>query len=409
MHAVVITVGDEILRGHTLDTNFHYLARQLAAHGMPVTRHASVADNATAIREEIRAAIAERALVLVTGGLGGTPDDITLDAVAAELGREAVEVPELIERFEAWYRTKGREMPKPVRRIARRIEGSELLANSAGQAPGVWLDVHESHLALMPGVPAEMRAIMEGPLAPRIAALSGGRRVHVFRIIGIGEAQLAQSLAERDVDAVTYLPSDGRVDVCLTVDPGDDHDVEAITAVIRDVAGDAWIGDDRSHLDEVVFDMLRERKTTLAVAESLTGGALGATVVASPGASEVFVGATTAYADEMKMSHLDVKQETLVAHGAVSAETAREMAAGIRARTGAAWGISTTGIAGPTGATDTKPRGLVYVGIAYPDGRVDSVRRVIPGNRAQVIRRTVVLAFETLRRGLLDLSLPEER
>jgi nicotinamide-nucleotide amidase len=406
----MVTIGDEVLAGHTLDTNFHYLTRSLGRAGHRMVRHETVGDEADAIADAVGLCMGRADLVVVSGGLGGTPDDITLDAVAAALGRSVRESPEVLARLEAGYASRGQTMPPIARRIARVIEGSEVLENPVGQAPGVWLATDEAVVVLLPGIPAELRGITEGALTEKLRHHPPDHRILTVRTVGLGESVLAQALADRGVVEVAFLPASGMVDICLRVPREDPLPARAAAALeaVRELAGDAIIGDDTDTLEGVVGRALTERAETVACAESLTGGRLGSRIVNVPGASAYFLGSAVTYANALKVEWLGVARSTLDATGAVSPATAREMALGVRVRSGATWALSTTGIAGPTGATPGKPVGLVYMALAGPDDRTHVIGRHFMGSRRQVTDRTVVAALDLLRRALGGLPMPEE-
>ncbi len=407
MRAEIITIGGEILSGHTLDTNFHVLARFLSGHGIELGRHVTVGDEPEAIRDAMRAAMARAELILTTGGLGGTPDDLTRDVVSGLLGRKLLVRPELLSRFEAAYRGRGLEMPDATRRIACVPEGARLLSNPVGQAPGLWLETAQVTIVLLPGVPAEMRAVLATDLEPLIAARGTGRHSRVFRTVGIGEAALAEALAARGVEGVAFLPGAGQVDIRLTV-PAPDPSPEATTraiAAIREVAGMALFAEEDVSLEAVVGRELLRRGETLALAESLTGGQVGAAITRVPGASAYFVGSAVTYSNDLKRDWLGVSDELLTRFGAVSPETAAAMAGGVRRETASDWGLATTGIAGPGGGTPEKPVGLVCFGLAFPDGEVHTACRRLAGDRSGILERTVVAALDLLRRALAGLPL----
>jgi nicotinamide-nucleotide amidase len=408
MDVTVITVGDEILSGRTLDTNFHFLAGSLTRLGIGVSRHLTVGDRPSEIRDAIRLAVGSARLVLVSGGLGGTPDDVTIDGAADALGRGVRDAVDLRQELEATYAARGQRIPSTIGRLAREIDGARRLHNPVGQAPGQLIAAAGATVVLLPGVPAELRGIFERSLAPLLAVERGGRTTHVFRTAGIGEGQLSERIGALGISGVSFLPSAGRVDLCLRLPDAPGDDATARIQAVRDAVGDALYAESDETLEEVVGRELARRRERLAVAESLTGGSLGAAIVGVPGASAYFLGSAAAYANALKTLWLGVPEEHFAGPGAVSAEVAYAMADGVRARTGAEWGISTTGIAGPTGGTAEKPTGLVYFGLARPEGRVEVVRRRFTGGRSVVIERTVAAALDLLRRGLFDLPVREE-
>jgi len=403
MPASVITIGDEILSGHTTDSNFVEITRQLVQWGYAVDAHLTVPDRASRIGDALRETMGRFDPIVVTGGLGGTPDDLTLDAVAAELGRTVEPDGEL---FGALSSRHPKATPTTLRGIARRIEGSRSLRNPVGQAPGVFLSVDapegHSRIVLLPGIPQEMRAILAESVFDALGPGPSGLRT-IVRTAGRGEGIIADILAANGFHGCSFLPSTGRVDLVLPAGA-----TEETAHRIRELLGDIVFGDGSKTLAESVVEVLGARGATLAIAESLTGGALGAAITEVPGASRVFLGSFVLYADAMKRDFAGVSDEVLAREGAVSAAVARLLAEGMRSRTGADYALSTTGIAGPSGATATKPVGLVYVGLVLPDGRSRVVRHELLGHRRGVIDRTVTSALDLLRRGALGLPLPAE-
>ncbi len=405
----IITIGSEILAGHTLDTNFLTLARGLSGIGLEVQRHLTVGDRPDEIRCAVESSMREADLVVVTGGLGGTPDDLTLDVVCGLLGYEIVADEERVARFEAAYQKRGQSLPEAARRIARTPKDAVRLPNPVGQAFGIWFDAPEAIVVLLPGIPAEMEGILTTELIPRLSEMTSGKTAFLFRIVGIGEGHLSESLSARGVTGLSFLPSAGRVDIRMVVpatDPLPDDAKRAVDA-IREVAGPALYAEEEITLEEIVGRELTRRQETLAVAESLTGGYAGGAITRVPGASAYFLASAVTYSDESKREWLSVSAGTLERHGAVSAEVAAEMATGVRARAGSDWALATTGIAGPTGDTPTKPIGRVYIGLAYPDGSVHTSGWLFPGRRHGITRRAVIIALDQLRRALLGLPLAE--
>jgi nicotinamide-nucleotide amidase len=407
---ILITVGDEVLRGYTLDLNAHWLTRVLTDAGHRVLRRTTVPDAADAIGAALDDARRAAGLVILTGGLGGTPDDRTLDVVSGHLGLAVEDDLELRDALEAEVRLRGGQRTQAVRRIARRIQGADRLTNPVGQAPGVWIADGETIVVLLPGVPSEVRGIAESSLLPRLG--QGEVEVITRRTVGIGEGALAERLRARGLpEEVAFLPWMGGVDLHLTSPRRGrwPEPVRRAVALIEEVAGDGLLGDATVRLEVRVGDLLRRREETVAVGESLTGGGIGAALTSVPGASDYFLASTVAYANAAKVTALKVRPETIESWGAVSAEVAAEMALGARERAGADWGLSTTGVAGPDGGSDEKPVGLVYLGLALPDGETVTWHRRYPGDRAHITALAVAGALDLLRRGLEGRSLEAPR
>jgi len=410
MTSEVLSIGNEVLSGRTLDTNFQFLARLLEGAGARVAGHQAVPDEARAIAAALEQAFARADLVVTTGGLGPTPDDLTVAAVAQALGlKTRLDEAVLQALEERWNRVIGRgTMPANNRQQALVPEGATVWPNPVGSAPGILVAQGAKRLVLLPGVPEEMRALARDFLAPLARELSGTTVEYaVVRTVGIAESVLEERLHDlADLVGgawVAYLPGLGGVDVRVALPANDGVAVAArVRQVVLERAGEyVYSTDDRS-LEQVVLDLLVERKWMLAVAESCTGGLLGGRITDMSGASRAFAGGVICYSNDAKVALCGVRPETLEAHGAVSAEVARELATGVAQRFGATCGIGVTGIAGPDGGSPEKPVGTVHVAAATPDG-VHHRHLKLFGNRAQVRERSVTAALELLRRRVLGL------
>jgi nicotinamide-nucleotide amidase len=414
MKVEIITIGDELLLGFTTDTNAAYLARTLAEYGVEIVRRASVGDDAEAIADAVRDALERTGAVITTGGLGPTADDLTKPAIAALFGRRLELREDLVAMIEERFRTYGFKGPIPAsnRQQALVPEGARVLENRHGSAPGIWLeDERRRWVAMLPGVPREMRGMTHDVLIPQIRERAGTVREVVqsrtLRCIGISESHLADLLGDRARAVrgipLAYVPSVAGIDLRLTargLAAGEARALlDAAVADLRPIIGEHVYGEDESDLADVVLQRTRARGYRLAVAESCTGGMLGARLTAIPGASDVFVGGIVAYDDAVKTHALGVDPATLRAHGAVSEATAREMASGVRGALGTPVGIAITGIAGPTGGTADKPVGLVWT-VGDVEGRVRASHRVFPGNREEIRQRAAQAALDLVRRML---------
>jgi nicotinamide-nucleotide amidase len=409
----LVTVGTELLLGFTVDTNGAELGRACAAAGIRLVQRTAVPDEAAAIRDAVRDALRRTGLVVTTGGLGPTGDDVTKHAVAEVYGRRLVEDPEVLRSLEARARRMGRwPMPASNRTQAQVPEGAAVLPNPRGTAPGLWLEDDAGRVTvLLPGVPGEMRGLLHEEVLPRLARrIAGPTRVvrsRTVRTTGSAESSLADRLAplEEDLRPLTlaYLPSERGVDLRLTAWalPGSEADalLDAAVTKLRATLGAVAYGEERADLAAVVLDQLRSRRATLAVAESCTGGMLGARLTAVPGASDVFLGGEVAYADAVKTARLAVPAELITAHGAVSEAVVRAMASGARRAYGADAAIAITGIAGPSGGTPEKPVGTVWLAAALPER--DRVARVVLGGEREEIRARAAQAALNLLRLLL--------
>ncbi|HYT62886.1 MAG TPA: competence/damage-inducible protein A, partial [Gemmatimonadales bacterium] len=402
-----VTIGTELLLGLTPDTNAAELGRALAAAGVEVVRHSSVADRPEAIRAAVAEALDRTGFVITTGGLGPTRDDMTKHVVAELFGKPLQLKEDVLRSLEERFRRLGRPMAAVNRTQAEVPEGATVLPNPRGTAPGLWLEERGRVVVMLPGVPREMRGLLAEEVLPRLAARSSGMvvRSRTVRTTGIAESALAERVGaiEDDIAPLTlaYLPSVDGVDLRVTAWTIPEAEAErrlaATVAVLRERAAEHCYGEDGTDLAGVVLQQLRTRKTRLAVAESCTGGLLGGRITAIPGSSEVFAGGIVAYDDAVKRGMLDVSAALLKPHGAVSEEVVRAMVAGALRRFGVGAGLAVTGIAGPSGGTPEKPVGTVWLAAAFGQ-ETRALKRILPGDRAEIRARAAQAALDLLRR-----------
>ena len=415
MKIEIVTIGDELLLGFTIDTNAAYLARQLAGLGVEVSHRTTVGDNAPDIASAVAQALDRSGAVITTGGLGPTADDRTKAAIAELFGRELYrDEPTVDAMKERWAKLK-RPGGFPESNIAQAMipVGAEILPNRHGSAPGVWIEDESGRwVAMLPGVPREMRGLFADELEPRVrarASKDGAATVitsRTLRTTGIAESALADHLGplSRDVDGlgVAFLPGVEGVDLRLTVrdlPPGEaDAALRAATLKLRDAVGRYVYGEGDADLAEIVIDMARRTGVRIAVAESCTGGMLGERFTAIPGSSDVFLGGVIAYDNSVKRTMLGVTDADLSDVGAVSEEVAVQMARGVRERLDAAIGIGITGVAGPGGGTAAKPVGMVWVALAGVGETARCLR--LFGTRQEVRQRAAQAALDMVRRAL---------
>jgi nicotinamide-nucleotide amidase len=416
MNVEVVTIGDELLLGFTVDTNAAHLARELAAAGIGIARRTTCGDDPAQIAAAVKESLDRTGAVITTGGLGPTSDDLTKPSIGAIFGREMIFDEAIWDDLKVrWksYKWPG-EIPQSNRQQAMVPEGAVILKNRHGSAPGIWLeDESKRWVAMLPGVPREMRGMLADELLPRLKSMLTGTPTVVasltLRTIGIGESALADLLGPLAKGPpglpLAYLPSVEGTDLRLTTRDSSSqvaHEkLSAGAAQLRTVLGQYVYGEEKTDLAAVVLDLLRKHGMKIAVAESCTGGMLGARLTAIAGSSDVMVGGVIAYANEVKELHLGVRAETLRATGAVSEETAREMAAGVCERFGAPVGVAITGIAGPGGGTPEKPVGTVCIAVAAA-GAVRSVKVQMLGDRDEVRRRSAQAALNLVRRSLIE-------
>ena len=438
MDCEILTVGTELLLGFTVDSNGAVAGRALAAAGIRVTRRATVGDDAAAIRDAVAAALERSGAVIVTGGLGPTRDDLTRDAVAALLGRALVRDPAILAALEERFARLGRgPMPEANRRQADVPRGATVLPNRWGTAPGLMLEDGPGRVAfLLPGVPAEMRGLLEQEVIPRLlerrargaappgrpgAAGAGGRGPvpaapggdeailsHTLRTTGISESALADRVGDPtrilgEHLTLAWLPGPEGTDLRLTAwglgAEAAQRALAGAAGALRALLGSHCYGEGDDDLAAIVLAELERRQTRLAVAESCTGGLLGARITAVPGSSRSFVGGVVAYDNDVKLGMLGVSADSLAVHGAVSEAVAREMAFGVAKALGAEAAASVTGIAGPDGGTAIKPVGTTWIGVLV-GGQVRAFSYVFPGEREVVRRRAAQAALDALRRSL---------
>ena len=409
--AEILTVGTEILLGDLVDTNSAYLGGRLAALGVSVYRHTTVGDNAGRITAALREAASRADLVITTGGLGPTSDDLTNQCLGGAAGREMVEYPEARRHVDEMFRRFGREPTPSNYKQAIFPEGSKLIPNPVGTAMGAMLELDGALVATFPGVPGEMRRMFEDTLESLIRERSEGAIVsRTLWFTGIGESALAEQVQDLlDASDPTVAPLAGQGKVRLRVTSRADTPEEAakkIAPVANKILarlGDHYFGEDDETLESALGKLLTDRGVTLALAESCTGGLLAKRLTDEAGASAYFIEGLVTYSNDSKERLLGVPNDLLVQHGAVSEPVAGAMAEGIRKVAGTDYGLSVTGVAGPEGGSEQKPVGLVFVGVSDEEGteveRLDlsAWRR----SREAIRERSANRAFDLLRHRIL--------
>jgi nicotinamide-nucleotide amidase len=415
VRAEIVGVGTELLLGQIANTNAQWMSERLASIGVDVLHHQVVGDNLERIVEVLRLALERADVVLATGGLGPTEDDITRDALAVLLGAPMTRHAEIEQLLRAKFDDIGRDMPQSNLRQADVPKGCRYIVPLRGTAPGLIAEFSDGgRVYTMPGVPREMMEMMENTVLPELAVLAGPSSIvsRVLRCTGIGESTVAERL--RDLFAtltnptVAYLASSGEVKVRLTAKAATHHEAEAVIVPVaeevRKRLGDAVFTTTDESLEEVVDRLLRAKGLRLATAESLTGGGVAARLTERPGASTCFVGGAVVYTSEVKVDVLGVRPETIEGPGVVSEDCAREMAAGARRLFGADLAISLTGAAGPDPHGGAEP-GTVWIGLEAPALR-HARGYVSPGERDQVRRWAQQAALDLVRRYLEGRPLP---
>jgi len=417
----LINTGSELMLGRVLNRHQQWLCRLFADAGYVVQRQVAVADTARDIQQAVREALGRADLIVCTGGLGPTSDDLTRDAIAALVGRPLREDPDLVAGLKAWYAARRRTPPPEVFVQAQVPQGAAILPNAHGTAPGLRIEVvpqaglgllagSRSWLIMLPGPPRELQPMFQDHVLPwvrRTFPLEGPFVCRTLRSTGVPESTMQQHLAGPLTELVSqgldlgYCARPGEVDIRLAAQgPAAARLVGDAEAIVRREVGRYLYGEEGDLLEGVVVRLLTKQHRTLAVAESCTGGRLASRITDVPGASAVFLGGFVTYADALKTGLVGVEAETLAKHGAVSEPTAREMAEGARRRTQADFALAVTGIAGPTGGTPDKPVGTVFLALA--DSQGVEVRRVLNAfDRETFKHMTTQQALELLRQRLL--------
>jgi nicotinamide-nucleotide amidase len=416
VRAEIVAVGTELLLGQIANTNARWMSEHLAAIGVDVVHHQAVGDNLDRIVEAMRAAASRADVVLTTGGLGPTQDDITRDALGVLMGVQMVRHPEIEDLLREKFRAFGRrEMPESNLRQADVPEGARYIMPGRGTAPGLVAELPGgARVYAVPGVPEEMIEMMEGAILPELTTLAGSGvvRSRVLRSAGIGESALAEIVADlfeaSSNPTIAFLASSGEVKVRITAKAGSaaeaDELIEPVAVELRRRLGDLVFTSENEELEEAVVRLLRARGMRIGCAESLTGGGVGARITAVAGASEVFTGSAVVYAVEAKVGVLGVSRETLDGPGPVSEACAREMAAGARRVFGSDLGLSLTGAAGPEPHAGAAP-GLIWIALEGEDVAHARGFRV-PGERDRVRRWAEQAALDLARRYLEGRPLP---
>ena len=412
--AAILSTGDELTTGRIVDTNANWLADKLFELGIDVTAVLTVGDYPERLEWAWREAVAQADLVISTGGIGPTADDLTNETVARVAGVPLRLHEESAERIRSFFAAAKRPMPENNLRQAMIPEGAVIVPNPLGTAPGYRLAVGAAHLVVLPGVPREMKPMVEDTVLPWVRAQRGGEvyLARVFQTFGVTESGLDELIAGLVSPAegrISFRASFPEVSVRVVVhgQPAEAATrLEAVAARLRERLGPCVYGEGAVTMQEMVGRALAEKKLTVSLAESCTGGLVGHRITEVPGSSAWFRGAVVVYANELKERLIGVRKETLERHGAVSEETAAEMATGVRKALGSDFGIAVTGIAGPDGGTAEKPVGTVCFGLARAEGTV-SHRYQLWGTRDWVKLLASQIALDWMRRGALGLEVPD--
>jgi len=411
MQAEIITIGDELLIGQVIDTNSAWMAGKLNEAGIDLIRITSVGDR----REEILSALDEAAkrakIILITGGIGPTPDDITKETLAAYFDCQMVVNEKILKEIEKFLKSRSIPMNEQNRKQAEVPEKAELLSNQHGTAAGMWFEEKDAIFVSMPGVPHEMKALMEHEIIPRLRKrfLSPPILHRTILTYGTFESKLTEILSdyEKNLDPsikLAYLPSNGIIRLRFTIHGSDEKEMEKILDReinrLYQIIPQYIFGTEEDTLEKSVGMLLIKKRATLSVAESCTGGNLSRRITSVPGSSAYFTGSVVAYSNDIKLNVLNISLKSLTDHGSVSREVAEEMATGVRDRFKTDYSISTTGIAGPDGGTAEKPVGLIWIAVASKE-KILSKKFLFGGNRERNIERASLTGLNMLRKVLL--------
>ncbi len=419
MKAEIICIGTELLLGQIVDTNAAYLARELADLGIDLYHKSTVGDNLERIIATLGQAWERSDLLILSGGLGPTQDDLTREAVARLLREDLEFNPEAWEQVCAYFQKVQRPVPENNRRQAMFPRTGRVIPNRLGTAPAMLVEKDGHILMTLPGVPSELKGLWEDSFKPflRKELTQEGSPVLsslLVRMVGIGESAMEEKILEliKSQTNPTLAPYASRGEVALRITAKSDNQqynrelIEKALNLVKERLGSYIYGYDGDNLESVIGGMLRAKGWRLGLAESCTGGLIGHRITNVPGSSDYYLGGVNCYSNRLKTGFLKVREETLAEHGAVSPETAKEMAEGIRERIGAEIGLATTGIAGPGGGTELKPVGLIYLAVALP-GRIEVERRIFPfdriGNKESAAQAGLTLLWKFLKGSDQDL------
>lgn len=415
MNAYIITIGDELLIGHTVNTNAAYIGEKLSTNNINIDKIISVGDDEASIIKELKLARESSNIVIVTGGLGPTHDDITRTCIVKFFETELVKNDDVLKNIITLFKKRGREVTPLNEAQALVPKIATPVKNEHGTAPGLWIAKAGKYFIVMPGVPYEMKSMMENFFIPKLAELvkEQGKIIKhsILQTTGIPESTLAERLGNMDElltgSKLAFLPSLVGVKLRITVQADDEETASdklvEIEQKIRSKAGRFIFGKGDDTLEEVVGRLLKERGLTIATAESCTGGLIASTITDVNGSSDYFERGIVSYSNVAKVEILRVDEDTIVEHGAVSLEVAMQMAEGVKSTSGCDIGLSVTGIMGPRGATTDKPVGLVYIG--YCDDKVCTAKKFVFGNERLLNKqRTMQAALDLVRKQLLGIA-----
>lgn len=411
----ILTVGSEILDGRIVDTNSSFLGRTARSRGLAVVTRATCDDDKDTIVHWIRELLFGADILVITGGLGPTPDDLTRDAIASFVGKDLKLVDEELDKLRSWYESKGRQLSPINGRQAWFPEGSLCIHNPIGTASGIWVEVEvagrKKAIVALPGIPRELEPMWRDDVLDRMSCFLGVQEAsheRIVRTFGLPESEVAQRLLTvAGLDAVQIAYQVMYPEVIVVMRGSKSHDT-LFSAAIEALGAQYVVSEDYgTPLPRAVAELLRAQKKSLSVAESCTGGLIGQLMTVHPGASSVFLGGVIAYSNELKSTLLGVEPELIKEEGAVSGAVVRRMASGARARTHSSVAVSISGIAGPDGATPTKPVGTFFVGLSTGNA-TKSYRFFFSSDRDRIRIFAAYKALDVVRRELAGLPAPED-
>jgi len=405
--ACIVSTGRELVSGRSQDTNWRWLLERLQNRGIAIISRFVIDDNHEALVAAIRCGAEISDIVLVTGGLGPTHDDITRLAMAAATGTKLVTDKKSLDRINLFFKNRGEKTAKSNKIQAMIPSTAKAIPNRIGTAPGMDVQLGNARIFALPGVPAEMKAMFQEYVCNLLPEDENAEHIRILGVTGKGESEVADKLADlldRESDVWTGITaSDGLITVRIGTTGQATAGKEKTDRMIKEIRkrlGASIIGEEPDTMEAVVGELLRKSGQTVSTAESCTGGMAGYMLTSVPGSSEYYIGGVVAYSDRLKNLVANVSSDTIAGHGAVSEPAAKEMAEGIRDLTGSDWGLSITGIAGPSGGSAEKPVGLVYTSLAGPDG-TSVTRHFFSGDRNAIRMRAAVAAIDSLRLKLL--------
>jgi nicotinamide-nucleotide amidase len=411
MKTEIISTGTELLLGQTLNTNTHYLDARLSDFGFEVVYHTTVGDNPERLKNALCQALKRADLIVTTGGLGPTADDLTKELIAKILGLEMIPDNYSLERIKGYFASRKREMPKSNEKQAYFPKGAKILPNDYGTAPGAVISKNDKTVVILPGPPFEMQPMFEEYVIAELKRIIGPDskiiKTRILKVFGMTESAIEEVLGElmNNVNpSITLLAKRTEIHIRMVASDADEQAAEkslnAAESVMRSRLGTKVFARDEETMVGIVGKALKSRGLKIATAESCTGGLIGAALTREAGSSEFYLGGVVSYANSVKEGLLEVKASTLQAVGAVSPEVAKEMASGILKRSGADIAVSVTGLAGPDGGSDLKPVGLVYIGFASAKG-VEARKFQFYGGRDTIRQLSVTAALNWVRQYML--------